>query len=96
MNFDSYFDPPDHPEPPECCGDYMSVYEDGSCKCPTCGATVAPAYEPQLLEPMEEIDESPLLEEEPHCRHGNEWGDCDTCDHLSDIAYDQARERRGR
>lgn len=91
---DYHLDPPDHPEPPECCGDYMTVVDDGSCKCPTCGATVAPPYEPQLLEPMEEIYEAPLLEDGVHCRHGNEWGDCSTCDHLSDLAHDEARERR--
>ena len=46
MNITSYLDPPDHPEPPECCGDYMSVYEDGSCKCPTCGGP--PAWDPDF------------------------------------------------
>lgn len=90
------YDPPDHPEPPECCGDYMTVYADGSCKCPTCGSTIDPPFEPQLLEPLEDIDYSIEGEDEPHCRHGNAWGDCATCDHLSDIAYDEARERRGR
>jgi len=94
MNFDSYLDPPDHPEPPECCGDYMTVFDDGSCKCPSCGATVAPPYEPQLLEPIEEIDEAHLLKDEPHCPHGNVTGDCSTCDYLGDLAHDAAREAR--
>lgn len=30
----------------------------------------------------------------PLCPHGNQWGACDTCDFLSDIAYDAAREKR--
>lgn len=29
----------------------------------------------------------------PDCVHGNRPGECDACDHLSDIAYDAARER---
>ena len=29
----------------------------------------------------------------PPCAHGN-TGDCDACNHLSDLAFDAARERR--
>lgn len=28
----------------------------------------------------------------PDCVHGNRPGDCDACDHLSDLAHDAARE----
>jgi hypothetical protein len=51
-------------------------------------------HEPQLLEPIEEIDEAHLLKDEPHCPHGNVTGDCSTCDHLGDLAHDAAREAR--
>lgn len=30
------------------------------------------------------------------CVHGNVPGDCDACDHLGDLAFDAAREGRGR
>ncbi len=32
----------------------------------------------------------------PDCVHGNRPGECDACDHLGDLAYDAARESRGR
>ena len=33
---------------------------------------------------------------DPLCPHGNPWGICDACDHAGDLAYDAARESRGR
>jgi hypothetical protein len=34
--------------------------------------------------------------ENAKCAHGNPVGSCDHCDHLADLAYDAARESRGR
>ena len=34
-----------------------------------------------------------LPPEPTECPHGNAHGDCDHCDHLSDIAFDTERER---
>jgi hypothetical protein len=39
----------------------------------------------------------PMFADYPHeekCPHGNDPAGCDSCDHLSDLAYDAARERR--
>lgn len=91
---DYWNDPPEYPEPPECCDDYMDVLDDGSCKCLNCGKTVAA---PMELDPPWENSERGI-EEEPEipalCPHGNEWGECAPCDHLSDLAYDAARESK--
>lgn len=35
-------DPPEQPEPPECCGDYMDVTGEGACVCPRCGKRIEP------------------------------------------------------
>lgn len=50
----------------------------------------------------QEIPIPPLEDKEPiepcegpkQCPHGKEWGECNVCDYLSDIAYDSAREAR--
>ena len=36
----------------------------------------------------EDVDNGPL------CPHDNPWGDCAACDHMSDMAFDAAREAR--
>jgi hypothetical protein len=88
-------DPPDYPEPPECCGEEMDV--DGQCLvCATCGRREEIIYDdypdPQP-DPVEELPDDFYAGPEK-CPHGNNWGDCDACDYLGDIAYDAARERR--
>jgi hypothetical protein len=93
---DYWNDPPDEPSAPECCDEEMEVSKDGSkFICSHCG---------QVIENPPDIEETPIPEEidldlpneEPLCPHKNEWGDCDKCDHESDIAYDSDRERRSR
>ena len=93
---DYWNDPPDYPESPECCEEEMEVNDDGDCKCLKCGAVIEvqwdiePPSEPSELWPPE--NEAPPESEK--CPHGNDWGDCGACDHLSDIAYDSYREDR--
>lgn len=105
---DYHLDPPDYPDPPECpfCDEGVAGSCEQSngrityiCDMIECGHqwSVDDSYEPEMTQ--EEIDflnEEPPLEDEPHCPHGNDWGDCASCDHLGDLAYDAARERRGR
>lgn len=43
---DYWNDPPDTPESPECCDDYMDVESDGACKCLTCGKRIEPQPDP--------------------------------------------------
>lgn len=43
---DYWNDPPEYPEPPECCGDIMDVTEDGACVCPTCKKRIEPQQDP--------------------------------------------------
>ncbi len=85
-------DPPDYPEPPECCGDIMDVDDNGNAFCPECG---------KVIEPLPDIGDPDLepLPNEPEillsiCRHGNQMGDCDACDYEADLAFDAARESR--
>jgi hypothetical protein len=42
-------DPPDYPEPPECCGDIMDVDDNGNAICPECGKVIEP---PPDIEPV--------------------------------------------
>lgn len=61
-------------------------------------------YEEHAPEPASEnydtleeyrMDVQPVERQMPaKCPHGNEWGSCDHCDFLGDIAYDAQRERR--
>lgn len=95
MSSDWYLDPPESPEPPECCGDEMECFKDGVCLCSHCGLridTCVPDWDPGP-EPIVELPDD-FYEGPEHCPHGKPWGDCDACDHLSDLAYDAARERR--
>jgi len=43
---DSWNDPPEYPEVPECCGDTMDVTDDGVCICQTCGRRIEPQPDP--------------------------------------------------
>jgi hypothetical protein len=43
-------EPPEMPEPPECCGDFMDVLDDGIAHCPECGRKVEPVPD---IEPIE-------------------------------------------
>jgi hypothetical protein len=93
---DYWNDPPEYLELPECCGEEMEVNDDGDCKCLKCGAFTEAQPD---IEPPEEVSElcAPKTDKPPesdHCCHGKKWGDCDTCDYLSDIAFDAAREGR--
>jgi hypothetical protein len=94
---DFWNDPPEQPEPPECCDEIMDVDKDGICHCQKCGNRIEPQpeIEPPDIEGTADMIESVLMEDlAEHCPHGNEWGSCDACDVASDIAYDTARERR--
>jgi len=93
---DYWNDPPEEPEIPECCELLMIVDIDGNCKCFECGATIEAQPD---IEPLDEPSEPwPTEDEEPPeseiCPHRNDWGECDECYHLSDIAYDSYREDR--
>jgi len=43
---DYWNDPPEYPEPPECCGDIMDVTDDGACVCPKCKKRIEPQQDP--------------------------------------------------
>jgi hypothetical protein len=50
---DYWNDPPDYPEPPECCGDIMDVTDDGVCVCCACGKRIEPQPD---IEPVETVE----------------------------------------
>jgi hypothetical protein len=103
MNFDSYLDPPDHPEPPDwyvmletlidqedppkSVADAIRKAIDAWNQEQSAQHDIDPAWEQNTVE-------EPPLDNEPHCPHGRDWGICDTCDHLGDLAHDAAREAR--
>lgn len=99
---DYWNDPPDHPEPPEWFMELEAAIEH-----PNCPANIATAVRCQLddwcaasngsdfdpgPEPVVELPDDFAGPEK--CPHGREWTECDACDHLSDLAYDAARESR--
>jgi hypothetical protein len=107
---DYHLDPPDYPDPPSCPIDGCEGWSENetdtehgiSCRCDECGHEWTLPYPVEPPDPPERIfvdcpddldtDLDRLMDR--RCPHGGVWGDCDTCDHLSDIAYDEARERR--
>jgi len=101
---DYYNDPPESPEPPACpadppcpgAGEYLYDGKDGWVhSCDTCGYQwVIPYPVDPEPEPEQPADEQQIDEQSPGpCPHGN-MGECDACDHASDIAYDSEREKR--
>jgi hypothetical protein len=108
MNFDFYLDPPDHPEPPDwytALEDVLEVMSPPESVAEAIRKALDAWNQEQAAQhdPDPEWEQNvvydPFPEEEGYpkentCRHGNPHGDCDTCDHLSDIAYDEARERK--
>jgi hypothetical protein len=91
--FESYFDPPESPEPPECCDALMEVRDDGSCYCPRCNSTIpAPNDDYEVPVQLEDDDDLPPASE--YCPHGRFHGECDACDFAGDLAFDAAREQR--
>jgi len=90
---DYWNDPPECPEVPECCDQEMTVSENGDCLCETCGQIIERESD---IEPMPDNEEPIDFKETEtdECPHGKKWGECDACDHASDIAFDAARERR--
>lgn len=95
---DYWNDPPETPEPPECCGDYMDIDTKGACVCGKCGKRIEPdaGCEPELGLPGEPWTEESdrLAPMGAKCPHGNPWFDCNACAAASDFAYDAAREQR--
>lgn len=87
---DRHLDPPDPIEPPECCGDFMDCFDDGSCKCPTCGKTIDPV--PDIEPFLDPLPEELGYPQSKKCPHGKVH--CDHCEYLADIAFDAAREAR--
>jgi len=56
---DYWNDPPESPETPECCGDFMDYDEKtGACTCPTCGKHVEP--EPDIEPPDDEPSDAEI------------------------------------
>lgn len=103
---DYWNDPPDPPEPPPCpndkgdkCEGYGEYLYDGKTgmvmSCDTCGYQWVIPFE---RDPEPEMDlpteEDMVAGVEPYvCPHGKTES-CSACDHLSDLAYDAAREDR--
>ena len=54
---DYWNDPPDYPEPPECCGDIMDVTDDGVCACPSCGKRIEPQPDIEPVKAVEILDD---------------------------------------
>jgi hypothetical protein len=55
---DYWNDPPEQPEPPECCDEIMDVDDKGACICSKCG---------KRIEPPAEVQESPDVELPDDC-----------------------------
>lgn len=94
---DYHLDPPEEIELPECCEQEMNYDEaTGVLTCAVCNTSIYPFPDyddPPEPEPMKDIE--PPFEDYPTtCPHGNAPESCDHCDHLSDLAYDAAREQR--
>jgi hypothetical protein len=82
-NMNDYWnDPPEQPEPPECCEDFMDMQANGDFICPTCGRVIQCEPDPGYAEMIDEE----LPEMEPLDLPDPDY-------HLSDLAFDAARER---
>jgi DNA-directed RNA polymerase subunit RPC12/RpoP len=101
---DWWNDPPESDDPLNCpaCssgfGDYLTGNERVQMfACEECGhrwiIQITPDYGPEDIALFDD-DEHPRIDTQPLCPHGQEWGECATCDYLGDLAYDAARERR--
>jgi hypothetical protein len=93
---DHHLDPPEEEEAPECCGYPMILNLNGSLHCIECHRIINPAPDIEPLWEANEIFEIPEEEGPTLCPHDRAWVDCDACYHASDLAYDAAREGRGR
>ena len=102
---DWWNDPPEEPEVPTCekCDGLGEVAketeEEVLFRCFECDHEwrVKKAAEPDPPEdPQDRDDDEQPGQVEGKCPHGNEWHGCDHCDHLSDLAFDAARETRMR
>jgi hypothetical protein len=92
---DYHLDPPDEVDLPLCCGDEMECGEDGVCVCLECGRKVEPVADIEPVEvPLEDWGGDEGDAGPDRCPHGREWGSCDACDYLGDLAYDAGREGR--
>jgi len=58
---DYWNDPPYEAEPPECCGDYMDVTEDGACVCQKCKKRIESQedLDPRVFADVELPDDHP-------------------------------------
>ncbi len=103
---DYWNDPPNYPGPPECpndkqkcdgSGEYLYDGKTGMVfSCDVCGyqwVIPFPADPVSGYETDQEIPEPICEMQQIPCPHGKTES-CDACDHLSDLAYDAARERR--
>lgn len=93
---DHHLDPPEEEEAPECCGYEMVIDNDGTARCLECLNTITPQPDIEPLWESNEIFEIPEDDGPTLCPHDRAWVDCDACYHASDLAYDAAREGRGR
>ena len=100
---DYWNDPEESPEPPACpndketcngSGEYLYDGKTGMVfSCDTCAYQWVIPF-PVDPEPLENLEQETIEDLPPEtCPHGKS-DSCDTCDHLSDIAYDSAREQR--
>lgn len=91
---DYWNDPPEHPEPPECCGEIMDVLDDGSLACPHCGIAIPP---PDDIDAPDFGQVDPEEFEPPtECPHGRPFGSCCWCEKAADLAFNSKRERMGK
>lgn len=107
---DYWNDPPEEPEMPECCNEVMTLRDNGDCVCETCSKVIPrpPDIEPtpdiELPDDVDIINKCRTCGKATECVycsdacvqpcvHGNKV-DCEHCYHLSDLAFDAARESR--
>lgn len=81
---DYWNDPPEYPDPPECCGEEMEIHDDGTATCAKCGETVEPFPDP------EDEDIEMMMAEPEH--DPSEY--CEQCDNIA--KYSRLCERCAR